>query len=164
MVPLAPTTTTPGGGGPLNNISELVGKWNPAMVAGGVPAGTPASIDGGQSYTGFSGTATSVSSSSPPNLSYILSNDTSEALTSAENNSQYIQRYRAATIRALSAVGQVRIWNLMIDLVAQTGRYPANANNLDQFIVEGQQRYWVHLAIDRLTGKILDKQVEVVKQ
>jgi hypothetical protein len=30
--------------------------------------------------------------------------------------------------------------------------------------VEGEQRYWVHVGIDRFTGKIIDKQVEVVKE
>jgi hypothetical protein len=146
-------TTTPGG--PLMNISELVGKWNSS-----VPAQT--SIDGGQSYTGFSGTAATVNAppSSPENLSDLLAQDS----TVPGYNASYVQRYRGATIRALSNAGQVRVWNVMIDLVAQTGRYPASATNLDQFVVEGQQRYWVHLAIDRLTGKVLDKKVEVVKE
>jgi hypothetical protein len=31
--------------------------------------------------------------------------------------------------------------------------------------VEGEQHYWVdHLAIDRFTGQVLDKQVEAVKE
>lgn len=30
--------------------------------------------------------------------------------------------------------------------------------------VEGEQRLWVHLAIDRLTGQLLDKQIEVVQE
>ena len=40
----------------------------------------------------------------------------------------------------------------MRDLVAQTGRYPQNAKGLDQFLVEGEQRCWVHVAIDRYTA------------
>ena len=32
------------------------------------------------------------------------------------------------------------------------------------FVVDGEQRYWVHVAIDRMTGQVLDKQVEVVKE
>ena len=35
---------------------------------------------------------------------------------------------------------------------------------LDQFLVEGEQRYWVHVAIDRLTGEVIDKQTEVVQE
>jgi hypothetical protein len=71
---------------------------------------------------------------------------------------------RESAIRALSASGQTRVWNVMIDVVAQTGEYPSNASTFDQFSVQGEQRYWIHLAIDRLTGQIIDKQVEVVKE
>ena len=61
-------------------------------------------------------------------------------------------------------MGTTRVWNVMIDLIAQTGRYPANAATLDKFNVEGEQRYWVHLAIDRYTGQVIDKQIETVKE
>ena len=53
----------------------------------------------------------------------------------------------------------------MIDVVAQSGRYKPNANSLqNDFIVEGEQHYWVHVAIDRFTGEVLDKQIEVVNE
>jgi hypothetical protein len=78
--------------------------------------------------------------------------------------SAQIQRFREAPIRALSAVGQTRVWNLMIDVIAQKGRFPSTASTLDNFNVEGEQRYWVHVAIDRLTGQVIDKQIEVVQQ
>jgi hypothetical protein len=32
------------------------------------------------------------------------------------------------------------------------------------FLVEGEQRYWVHVAIDRFTGQVIDKQIEVVNE
>jgi hypothetical protein len=35
---------------------------------------------------------------------------------------------------------------------------------LSQFLVEGEKRYWVHVAIDRFTGEVIDRQVEVVKE
>ena len=60
--------------------------------------------------------------------------------------------------------GQTRVWNLLIDVIAQTGRYPASATALSQFEVDGEKRIWLHVAIDRYTGQILDKQVEVVAQ
>lgn len=85
------------------------------------------------------------------------------AMGSTDPNS-IIQRLRDAPIRALAQVGDVRVWNLMIDLAAQTGRYPQTANNLEQFNVEAEQRYWVHLAIDRLTGQVIDKQIEIVEE
>jgi len=30
--------------------------------------------------------------------------------------------------------------------------------------VEGEQHYWVHVAIDRFTGQIIGKQIEVVNE
>ena len=152
------------GAGPLRNISELVGKWVGAQqVSGAVP---PFNINGGSSYSGFSGTVatTATPASTPVNLSTLLTQDA----TSSGYPSTVIQRQREATVRALSAVGQTRVWNLMIDLVAQTGRYPQTAssasNPIANFLVEGEQRFWIHLAIDRYTGQVIDKQVEIVKE
>ncbi|MGC3990871.1 MAG: hypothetical protein QM796_14575 [Chthoniobacteraceae bacterium] len=85
-------------------------------------------------------------------------------LTSTDVYTNNISRYRESAIRALATAGQTRVWNLMIDVVAQTGRYPQSATTLDKFMVEGEQRYWVHVAIDRLTGNVVDKQIEVVKE
>jgi hypothetical protein len=33
-----------------------------------------------------------------------------------------------------------------------------------RFLVEREQRYWVHVAIDRFTGQVIDKQIEVVNE
>jgi len=54
--------------------------------------------------------------------------------------------------RALAEVGQTRTWNLLIDVIAQTGRYSPDATNITQankFIVEGEKRYWLHIALGR---------------
>jgi hypothetical protein len=54
--------------------------------------------------------------------------------------------------RALAETGQTRTWNLMIDVIAQTGRYAPGATNItqaDKFIVEGEKRYWLHIALGR---------------
>ena len=32
------------------------------------------------------------------------------------------------------------------------------------FLVDGEQHYWVHVAIDRFTGQVVDKQIEVVNE
>ena len=71
---------------------------------------------------------------------------------------------RECVIRAFSDAGQTRTWNLLIDVIAQSGRYPPNASTLAGFLVEGEQRYWVHVAIDRFTGQVIDKQIEVVNE
>ena len=64
--------------------------------------------------------------------------------------------------RALAELGQTRTWGVVIDVVAQSGRYPPNASTLANFIVEGEKRYWLHVAIDRFTGEVIDQQLEEV--
>jgi hypothetical protein len=78
---------------------------------------------------------------------------------------------RELVIRAFSDATQTRTWNFMIDVIAQSGRYPTSAasgpnttNPLANFLVEGEQHYWVHVAIDRFTGQVVDKQIEVVNE
>jgi len=59
--------------------------------------------------------------------------------------------------RALAEVGQTRTWNLFIDVIAQTGKYSPDATNVSQankFIVEGEKRYWLHIALGRDLIKI----------
>lgn len=67
-----------------------------------------------------------------------------------------IKSSRESVVRALAGNTQTRTWNLFIDVVAQTGR----ANTLSDFIVEGEKRYWLSIAIDRYTGKIISEQLE----
>jgi hypothetical protein len=70
-----------------------------------------------------------------------------------------------AAIRALADAGQTRTWNLMIDIIAQSGRYPPNvtdATDLRKFVVQGEKRYWLHVAIDRFTGEVVDQELEAV--
>jgi hypothetical protein len=76
----------------------------------------------------------------------------------------FITRQREAAIRALADVGTARTWNLLIDVVAQTGRFTANAGTLDKFLVDGEKRYWLHVAIDRTNGAIIDQQLEPVNE
>jgi hypothetical protein len=72
---------------------------------------------------------------------------------------------RESIARALGETVQTRTWNLLIDVIAQSGRYPPNATSLTNgFVVSGEQRYWVHVAIDRFTGQVIDKQIEVVNE
>jgi hypothetical protein len=77
---------------------------------------------------------------------------------------QDVKRQREAALRALSEVGNTRTWNLLIDVIAQSGRYTsAGGTDLNkQFIVEGERRYWLHVAIDRYTGKVIAQSLEPV--
>jgi hypothetical protein len=72
--------------------------------------------------------------------------------------------------RALAEVGQARTWNLMIDVIAQTGQYspgttpPLDNNNANKFVVQGEKRYWLHIALDRDDGTVLGTQLEEVTE
>jgi hypothetical protein len=123
---------------PLLNLADLVGYYDPSVTVSG-------SKNNFEKYDGFTAD---------------LGLDTYSG--GAASPSNLIQRFREASIRALADAGQVGTWNLLIDVIAQTGRYPAAANGLDDFMVEGECRYWVHVAIDRLTGQIIDRQIERV--
>lgn len=135
--------------GPLRNRSELVGKFVRAVTYASPPSTNLPNIgyDGNLSYSGYS----SMLTSGPGGVF----SDTSDAS---------IKRRRESVIRALADSGNARTWNLMIDVVAQVGRYPASATVLDNFVVEGEIRYWVHVAIDRYTGSVVAKYVEPVSE
>jgi hypothetical protein len=86
-------------------------------------------------------------------------------LPTASNDNQAVKARREVVARAMGSVSQTRVWNLLIDVVAQSGHFKPNAASLpNDFIVEGEQHYWVHLAIDRFTGQVVDKQIEVVNE
>lgn len=167
--------------GPIQNLAELVGKWksnaaisHPAVTGASEPPLSAPFYDGKLSYIGFSGGQWDSTNHKPKVTSpaadvYSAYMGASAFSSNANHNgtretAAYIQRIREAPIRALTANGQTRVWNLMIDVVAQTGRFPQSASALDQFAVAGEQRYWVHIAIDRFTGQVIDKQIEVVKE
>ncbi len=69
-----------------------------------------------------------------------------------------------AAVRAVAESANTRTWTFLVDVIAQAGRYPAAAGSLDSFVVEGERRYWLHVAIDRYTGQVVDKQLEVVNE
>jgi len=140
------TTSVAAHQGPLTNPAELVGQFiAPKTVAAAAPGGgDPSSaLYGTASYGGFSA-------------------DLIGALPSGVD--RQVQRFREASIRALSAVGQTRVWNLMIDVIAQTGKFPNGTTDFGKFSIAGERRLWVHVAIDRFTGKVIDKHVEVVTE
>lgn len=76
-----------------------------------------------------------------------------------------IKYQREAIVRAIANVTQTRTWNLLIDVVTQAGRFPSSSGTSAQdFVVEGEKRFWVSIAIDRYTGRIIERQVENVDE
>ena len=69
--------------------------------------------------------------------------------------------------RTLAEASQARTWNLMIDVIAQTGKYAPGTPDLTdptKFIVQGEKRYWLHIALDRSDGTVLGTQLEEVTE
>jgi hypothetical protein len=74
-----------------------------------------------------------------------------------------VKTEREAYIRALAGTTQARTWTFMIEVIAQTGKFPPKAKSDTDFLVEGEKRYWMHVSIDRITGAILDQKIEAVE-
>jgi len=75
-----------------------------------------------------------------------------------------LKMQREVTPRALVDLGETMTWNLLVDVVAQYGRFAPAGTTPDQFNVDGEQRIWLHTAIDRSTGKIIDRMVETISE
>jgi len=71
---------------------------------------------------------------------------------------------REAAIRALAGIGDTRTWNVMIDLVVQTGSFPPQVTEARDFVVSAQRRAWVHVAMDRMTGEVVATEREWVDE
>jgi hypothetical protein len=104
-------------------------------------------------------TATDSSTGTPALGRHELGRLTAAVRTSATGTGE---EARELIGRSLAEVAQTRTWNLMIDVIAQSGRFPTIATHLSQFVVEGERRYWLHVAIDRFTGEVIDQQFEAV--
>jgi hypothetical protein len=82
--------------------------------------------------------------------------------TSTNSANPGLKSPREAMVRALTDSTSTRTWNLMIDIIAQSGKYSRLSGNLNAFTVEGEKHYWLHVAIDRFTGEVIDQQLEPV--
>ena len=71
---------------------------------------------------------------------------------------------REAAVRTLAEIGTIRTWNFLIDLVAQSGRFTPASQSGSDFVVQGEERVWIHVAIDRMTGEVLELRREVVNE
>jgi hypothetical protein len=85
-------------------------------------------------------------------------------LPTTSQPNQTVKARREAVPRAISSISQTRVWNVVIDVVAQSGRYAPGETDLKKFVVQGEQHYLVHVAIDRFTGQVIDKQIEVINE
>ncbi|MEZ0297636.1 MAG: hypothetical protein ACAI35_14400 [Candidatus Methylacidiphilales bacterium] len=97
-------------------------------------------------------------------LTLPIFNDYNTAGSTAAEKPNRNKSYGEAPMRTLVNQMDTRTWNVLVDVVAQCGKLSPNADGLEDFVVEGERRYWLHVAIDRNTGKVIDRQLEVVNE
>ncbi len=177
-----------GNGGLLDVFSV---RDEPTIIAGKVSMGTPHQVvlqalvsgtaqnsDGSLTNTttetktisaamtsyAFSSTAGLPTNTYPVNAANLPTFMYSSGITNSSAALSVIKNRREAVVRALSSSTQTRTWNILVDLVAQTGRFPTSSLGSGDFVVEGESHRWISVAIDRYTGKIVDAQIEKVNE
>jgi hypothetical protein len=131
----------------ITNRADLVGSW---INSGSTPPTPDVNNPAAYYDNNFAG--------------FIATTGTIQNIRQDTPEMALITRQREAVIRALADCGTTRTWNLLIDLVAQSGRFAPGETNLGKFTVEGEKHYWLHVAIDRYTGKVIDSQLEIVNE
>lgn len=163
----------------VDESAIVAGKVNlnttQSLVQQALLAGTAMVFDGSESfanaadvasayntYAFASGLPTASVSRNVADLASFISSTTLDSAYPSSSNP--IKSRRETIVRALAGNTQSRTWNLLIDVVAQTGRYPSTAGAMSDFLVEGEKRYWLSIAIDRYTGKIVARQLESMNE
>lgn len=151
----APTTSRSG----TVNLNTKQSRELAAVLKGAITA-EPSTIVSNNSDALTAATAIAGESATTPAISRF---DVAR-LTSKVTNSPFTggDQAKETVSRALAEVGQTRTWGLLIDVVAQTGHYVPTATKLENFVVDGEKRYWLHVAIDRFDRTILGQQLEEV--
>jgi hypothetical protein len=162
-----------------------VGEINSSTVAGRVNANSAslsawkaifrgAGITMTNSTTNFSSNATTAQGDALANAA--LSGNKSVSLPEAfkseiatgnatiTTNLGTIKPQREAIARSMAGTTQTRTWNLFFDVIGQAGKFSGTAIGAADFVVDGEKRYWIHAAIDRFTGRVVDIERESPKE
>jgi hypothetical protein len=99
-------------------------------------------------------------SENPP----VSRSDFARSMTSTEVSSLWpaFKHHRESIIRQIAEVGQSTTMNLMMDLVVEDGKQRMGVGQKIEFKTQGRRRYWVFMAIDRLTFEILEMKIEEI--
>ena len=87
----------------------------------------------------------------------------------ADSGTSKVKTEGESIVRSLAESSNTRTWNLLIDVIGQSGHFvnssaSVSSGGRDNFVVEGERHYWLHVAIDRYTGQVVDQQLELVDQ
>jgi hypothetical protein len=160
-------------GSPDSQILDLFGPSNTPIRAGVVNLNTPhkevlkACLSGALKAA----PSTNLSNSDADTYASLIITTTSSSkanglsdLSRIAASVSGIEEGKETVARVLSGFGNTRTWNVMVDLVVQSGRYANAATAVDKFTVDGERRMWVHLAIDRYTGQVIARSTEIVNE
>lgn len=129
-----------------NSLAEALVNWTASSSAGKGPLRNRGEVVGkfvtGKTFSGFSSTLTDV-------------------LSGAD---EAIPLRRQNALRGLADAGTTRTWNFLIDLIVQDGQFAGTSTAPQDFVVRGEKRYWVHVAMDRFTGQIIAERMEEVHE
>ena len=134
-------------------LAALISGANESTANGNIPKGTAMTI--AQAITNITATTPFVTRADLVNA--FMTNSTITSMSTIKTEEE-------AAVRAIAESSNTRTWTFLVDVIAQSGRYPTTASSLDNFVVEGERRYWLHISIDRYTGQVVDKQLEVVNE
>ena len=163
-------------GSPDSQILDLFGPSNTPIRAGVVNLNTPhkevlkACLSGALNAAELS---TNLSNSDADTYASLIITTTSSTKANGLSDLSRIassisaasaEEEKETVARVLSGFGNTRTWNLMVDLVVQSGRYANAATAVDKFTVDGERRMWVHLTIDRYTGQVIARSTEIVNE
>jgi hypothetical protein len=160
-------------GSPDSQILDLFGPSNTLIRAGVVNLNTPhkevlkACLSGALKAapsTNLSNSDTDTYATSIISLTSAIKANGLSDLSRIAANVSGSEEEKETVARVLSGFGNTRTWNVMVDLVVQSGRYANATTGLDKFTVDGERRLWVHLAIDRYTGQVISRSTEVVNE
>lgn len=137
----------------------LTGAFQTEQNVGPAPSASPVASPAAKTAATSIVNATAIQPAlSRADITRLSSVITNSPFTASEETGETIAR-------AVAEVTQTRTWGLLIDLITQTGRYPPGTGSIAQpFVVEGEKRYWLHIAIDRFTGQVIDQQLEAVSE
>ena len=167
-----------------SGLLDLFTLSNAPMVAGRISPNTPypqvlAALISGATQSTMGGTTVSSASALTTGAAIVQTTGTSGPFVNRADLVNHFMTNSAVTttlapsgikteaeaaVRAVAESSNTRTWNFLIDIIAQAGRFPPTAGNFDNFVVDGERRYWLHVAIDRYTGLVVDKQLEVVTE
>jgi hypothetical protein len=172
----------------LSEAPVVAGRINPntpypQIIQSLVSGATQSSVNGvsGAAATVPSSTAQSIAqslasfTSATPitnRASFVTSGEVANIINSGsftDSGTSKVKTEGESLVRSMAESSNTRTWNLLIDVIGQSGHFlnnsaPVSSGGKDNFVVEGERHYWLHVAIDRYTGQVVDQQLELVDQ